>query len=132
MLIFDHAKFSRLMKGRLHFYAQAPAYFETLWLIRNELGRIGRNFFVQPFRVFWKLRSGQTVQDPSTILDALGDLLTPQEVACTREFHRLTPGTWADGDERRLALAIVEVFDGFFAALSKISRAAEALSDTPR
>lgn len=124
LVLFEHAKFCRLMKGRLRFYAHAPAYFDTTWLIQNELRRIGRMFFRVPFRMYWTLKTGETVEDPTTILDSLrGDGLTDVEIAATREFARLTPGHWEDGKERDIALAIVEVFDDFFKALAKISEA---------
>ncbi|MBI3948643.1 MAG: hypothetical protein HY321_22215 [Armatimonadetes bacterium] len=123
LIIFDNAKFSRLMKGRLLFYARAPETFDTTWLIANELGRIGSSFFQVPFRTYWKIRSGESVADATTILDSLrGDPLTDAEVAATREFGRLTPGRWEPGTERELALAIAGVFDGFFRALSRISQ----------
>ena len=124
LVIFDNAKFSRLMKGRLHFYGCAPSRFDATWLIQNELGRIGTNFFQAPFRTFWKLKTGETVEDPVTILDQLrGEVLSDAEVEATREFARLTPGHWEEGKEREIAAAIVEVFDGFFTALTKISQA---------
>ena len=48
MEFFHQVKFSRLMKGRLRFYANAPRHFETDWLIRNELGRIGDELLHHP------------------------------------------------------------------------------------
>ena len=124
LVIFDNAKFSRLMKGRLHFYAHAPAHFDYVWLIRNELGRLGNNFFVVPFRAYWQVRTGERVEEPTDILDQLrGDPLSDREIACTREFARLMPGHWDEGTERDIALAVVEIFDGFFHALHKISDA---------
>jgi hypothetical protein len=124
LVIFDNAKFSRLMKGRLHFYGNAPAHFDTTWLIQNELGRIGNSFFRMPFRTFWNIRTGETVEDPVTILDELkGDLLSPSEVEGTKAFARLTPDQWGAGKEHEIAAAIVEVFDEFFKALNKISDA---------
>jgi len=124
LVIFDNAKFARLMKGRLHFYGNAPNHFDSLWLIQNELKRIGESFFRTPFRTYWRIRSGEEVDDPVEILDQLrGEVLSDEEVVATREFARLTPGTWEEGRERDLAAAIVEVFDGFFFALTKISQA---------
>jgi hypothetical protein len=76
LVILDNAKFSRLMKGRLYFYCHAPARFDTKWLIQNELGRIGNSFFRVPFRTYWRIRTGETVEDPVAILDRLrGDRL---------------------------------------------------------
>lgn len=124
LVIMDNAKFSRLMKGRLHFYGHAPARFDTKWLIQNELGRLGNNFFRVPFRTYWRIRTGEVVEDPVTILDRLrGDLLTDAEVEGTKAFARLTPGRWEEGKEHEIAAALVGVFDDFFRALTKISKA---------
>ncbi len=129
MKLFDNAKFSRLMKGRLLFYARAPAHFDTEFLIRNELGRIDGNFFVVPFRTFWRVRTGETVDDAPAVLDRLrGELLTGDEVRCAREFHELASREWPAGAERKAALAIAQVFDGFYHALHKVSEAALASS----
>ena len=124
LVIFDNAKFSRLMKGRLHFYCHAPAYFDTAWLIRNELKRIGESFFRVPFRTYWQIRTGEQVDDPVGIVDRLkGEVLTEEESDATKAFAHLTSDHWAEGREREAAAAIAEVFDGFFRALTKISQA---------
>ena len=122
LVVFDNAKFSRLMKGRLWFYTHAPAHFDSRWLIENELRRIGQNFFVVPFRTYWKIRSGEVVENPVTMLDSLcGNTLDSGEVAAVKEFHRLTQEYRNDGSDREVALAIIDIFDGFFSALHKIS-----------
>ncbi|MFC1525784.1 hypothetical protein ACFL6X_03115 [Candidatus Latescibacterota bacterium] len=124
LVILDNAKFARLMKGRLQFYCQAPPWFATTWLIQNELKRIGESFFRAPFRTYWRIRTGERVEDPVDILDQLeGEVLTAYEVEATRQFAGLTPGHWEEGKEREMASAIAETFDGFFAGLDKISRA---------
>lgn len=124
LVIFDNAKFARLLKGRLWFYVRAPAHFATAWLIQNELRRIGQNFFRGPFQIYWQIKAGERVENPAAILDQLqGDLLTATEVEATREFDRLTSRPASLGQEHALATAIVAVFDDFFRALDKISRA---------
>jgi hypothetical protein len=124
LVIFDNAKFSRLMKGRLHFYGNAPPHFDTTWLIQNELRRIGNSFFRVPFRTFWEIRTGNVVEDPAEILDELkGDPLNEAEIEGAKAFARLTPGHWEEGKEAEVAAAIVDVFDDFFRALNKISEA---------
>jgi hypothetical protein len=134
LIVREKARFSRLMKGRLLFYAKAPAHFDSAWLIRNELNRMGSNFFHTPFAAYWKVKTGQSIAEPGRILDSLcGDLLTSGEVAATKEFVRLTQRGWKHGQEKEIALAIVEVFDDFFRALTKVSEAvyqAEALDAT--
>jgi hypothetical protein len=122
LLIFDNAKFARLMKGRLWFYQHAPAHFETTWLIRNELSRIGHNFFHVPFQTFWRLRTGEGVANPATILPELrGSVLSAGEVEATQAFERLAALPCPAGEERERAAAIVAVFDEFFHALYKIA-----------
>jgi hypothetical protein len=124
LIIFDSAKFSRLMKGRLYFYCHAPPDFDTLWLVQNELRRIGNNFYRVPFRTYWKIQTGETVEDPTAILDHLrGEPLSDAEVEATKEFARLTPGHWEGGTEYEIARAVMEIFDEFFKALTKIGEA---------
>jgi hypothetical protein len=122
LVIFDSAKFSRLMKGRLYFYCHAPPDFDTLWLVQNELRRIGNNFYRVPFRTYWQIRTGETVEDPTAILDQLrGEPLSDAQVEATKEFARLTPGHWESGREYEIARGVIEVFDEFFKALTTIS-----------
>lgn len=119
--VFEHAKFARLMKGRLRFYASAPEHFDTGWLLRNEFGRMGNNLFYVPFRIYWELKSGRAVDDPSAILDELrGDPLTDGQVAAARAFVKIL-AKWRERDERATALALAEVFDDYFGGLNAIS-----------
>jgi hypothetical protein len=125
MKVFDSARFSRLMKGRLQFYARAPAtHFDSTWPIENELRRLKRSFFDVPFGTYWEVTAGEKVQDPVTIVPRLVPaLLTAEEARCSLEFARLTPGHWAPGTQRQVALDIAAVFDGFFHALNKVAEA---------
>ena len=122
--IFDAAKFCRLMKGRLQFYASAPAHFDSTWPIENELRRLRQSFFVVPFREFWKERTGRAVENPIQILPELcPGVISREELRCVEEFNRLLPGQWEDGEQRRIAQAVADIFDGVFSALEKISQA---------
>jgi len=122
LLIFDNAKFSRLMKGRLYFYAYAPSHFDSTWLLRNELKRIGNNFFTVPFRVFWKMVYGENVKQPAEIVPKLSPkILNEEEVRCTLEFDQITRSDF-QGREIEAAHKTVDIFDGFFHALYKIGR----------
>jgi hypothetical protein len=125
MKVFDSARFSRLMKGRLQFYAAAPAtHFDSTWPIENELRRLKRSFFDVPFGTFWEVTTGERVKDPVAIVPQLVPaLLTAEEARCTLEFARLTPGHWAPGTQRQVALEVAAVFDGFFHALNKVAQA---------
>ena len=131
--IFDAAKFSRLMKGRLEFYAASPAHFDAVWLIENELNRIRRNFFEIPFSTFWKLRTGADGVDPMEIVTMLcPEIISTDEASCIREFDRLIGEPRDPVNLATIATGIAAVFDGFYSALDKITHAAEAYSREER
>lgn len=118
---FSAARFSRLMKGRLRFYAAAPPHFDSIWCIENELLRLRQNFFATPFSIYWEIATGKKVDDPATILPRLcPDILNNEELRCTQAFIDLAPGHWNDGEQKQTASAIADVFDGFFSAQTKI------------
>ena len=117
----ESARFSRLMKGRLQFYAASPPHFDSVWCIENELRRLRTNFFEIPFGIFWHVTTGERVASPIHIVPTLAhDLLTLGEVWCVQEFVRLLPGDWKDGEQQKIATALAEIFDGFYSALNKI------------
>ena len=127
LAIFGYAKFARLMKGRLYFYTHAPDHFDTIWLIQNELKRIGTWFFRIPFTIFWETTHGQKPEDPAEIVPRLvPDIITEEEARCTLAFDNLANGDWA-GRELDVATQLVDVLDGFFCALHKITREVRAL-----
>jgi hypothetical protein len=130
LIIFDHAKFSRLMKGRLKFYANAPAHFDFLWLIQNELGRMGNNFFTIPFGTYVKLATGRDATTTNEILSILGDdLLDSEEIKGIKAFTDLVFIPVTNNNAIELAQNIANIFDPFFIVLSKIIRKAHILSD---
>jgi len=119
--IFDHAKFARLMKGRLYFYTHVPLHFDSLWFLQVELSRIGNMFFRVPFGTFWEITRGEKMENPADIVPQLNhDILTEKEVECTLAFDRLTQQV-CQGREKEIAGQIAEIYDGFFHALYKIS-----------
>ena len=122
LLLFDSYKFARLMKGRLIFYLNPPAHFDSAWLILNELNRIRNNFFAVPFRTFWKIKTGEEVIDPVSILPALqGSPLTPEEVSAVNQFARLS-ASLVPGQERQVAAGLIEVYDTFYQALEHLTQ----------
>ncbi|HON05923.1 MAG TPA: hypothetical protein P5065_05670 [Candidatus Ratteibacteria bacterium] len=120
LVVFENAKFSRLMKGRLYFYVSAPEYFDNIALIRNELNRIGKNFFREPFSIYWQLETGEKIEDPSIILNNLSNILNKDEIDCTLKFDKLTKLDYT-GREKEIARSIIDVYDGFYCALHKIT-----------
>ena len=125
--VFDSSKFSRLFKGRLYFYANAPAHFDNIWLIQNELGRIGNMFYHIPYKIYWEIKYGEKIENPDVIIKKLvPDILTEEEANKTLEFSRLTSGIWEEGKEEETTAKIVNVFDDFFIGLGKIKKDMEA------
>ena len=123
MQVIDGARFSRLMKGRLQFFAHAPAHFDSDLLIECELRRLRQSFFEAPYRVYWEVTAGEKVADPAALLPRLcPDPLTPEELRCTQEFVRLLPGHWEPGRQKAIALELMAIFDGFFSGLTKVTR----------
>src|SRR3990172_3839909 len=55
---FETIKFSRLMKGRLLFYAEEIPHFDSVPCIRIDLSRMRANFFEKPLRIYGKIRYG--------------------------------------------------------------------------
>jgi len=128
--VFSGARFSRLMKGRLQFYASAPPHFDSTWPIENELLRLRRNFFEIPFGIYWEVRTGRQPQDlAASVNDLCPELLTEEEARCVREFVRLLPGHWPDGEQKKIAMAVADVFDGFFNAQVKIASAVREMCE---
>lgn len=120
--LFDSSRFCRLFKGRLFFYANAPAHFDNIWLIQNELSRIGEMFFKGPYRIYWETVTGERTENPVTILDALTPaVISKEEADAAREFARLTPGSWEPGSEVETARAIIPIFDHVFTGLYKLN-----------
>jgi len=132
MQAIDGARFSRLMKGRLQFFAAAPAHFDSDLLIECELRRLRQSFFEAPYRAYWEVIAGEKVADPAVLLPRLcPDLLTPEELRCTQEFVRLLPGRWESGQQKAIALELAAVFDGFFSGVTKVTRCVYQMKKEP-
>ncbi len=134
LIIFDHTKWARLMKGRLRFYACAPKHFDYTWLIRNELGRLGNMFITVPFKTFIKLAINKEVETPDEIYSALkgGGLLSDDEIASVKAFGDIFFQENSNGNEIDIALKTVDIFDSFYTVLSKIINEAHALSNVAK
>lgn len=126
MKVYDSSRFCRLFKGRMYFYMNAPAHFNNIWLIQNELARVGDMFYKTPFSIYWEAARGEKIDNPDLIISKLTpDILTEKEAAAVLEFSRLVPGTWEKGTELEICKKIVHIFDDFFMGLNKIKRKLE-------
>jgi hypothetical protein len=117
---FEGVKYARFMKGRLLFYADDITWFDSIWLIRNELGRIAANFCLKPLQTYGRVRFGVALPWEQ-VLDRLhGGLLLANECAAMREFARVAGGLVADGGEKQRAREVAAVFEPVVATLEKL------------
>jgi hypothetical protein len=124
---FEGAKFCRLMKGRLLFYAEEIPGFETSWLIRNELGRIVRNFYDQPLTTFALACFGESVSAAQALDRLRGDVLPAEICDGVASFVRVAQSPLSDGEEKLRARRVADVFEPVHAMLeildTELSRA---------
>lgn len=118
--LFENIKFSRLMKGRLWFYGQEVAWFESGPLIRNELNRIGASFYATPLRLFARLAYGVDVTPEAALARMEGDVLDAGQAAACRRFAADACAPCPDGELRARALKIAAGFDAFLHALEHL------------
>jgi len=90
---------------------------------------MGNNFFRVPFSIFWEIIHGEKVEDPTKIVPRLApEFLSREEVECTLAFDRLTKMA-SRGRKVGIAKEIVNIFDGFFCGLYKISQKVRELEN---
>lgn len=107
---FEGVKFGRLLEGRLRFYAEEIAWFDSAWLIRNELRRIVKNFYTRPLSVYGRLRFQRRMTDDEVLEHLRGTLLDDQSCRDMRRFAAIASEPIAPGDERRQARAVADVY----------------------
>lgn len=119
----EGAKFGRLMKGRLLFYAEDIPWFESEFLIRNELGRIVTNFHDKPLVAYGLLRFNASLSPPEVLDRLRGEVLTDADCDGMTQFAKLGGGPVKPGLEKTRARQIAEVYDLVLSAIDKIGNA---------
>jgi len=75
-------------------------------------------FFVVPYSIFWKLKTGQSATDLVDVVEALrGDCLTDPQTDCTLAYHRVTSRKWPPPEYKKAALEIVAAYEHFYGRL---------------
>ncbi len=120
---FEGAKFSRFMKGRLLFYAEDISWFDSAWLIRNELGRIVNNFYALPLQTFALARFGEGLAPEEALERLRGDVLPPEVCAGVLDFVRAARPPLSPGEEKTRAHRVAEVFDPVLVMLETLGAA---------
>jgi hypothetical protein len=119
-LFFEGIRYCRFMKGRLLFYAKSIPWFETAWLIRNELGRMIPYFFTQPLMAYALVRYEKPTQVSGVLDDLSEDILTPQECEGMKEFLRVASWQVSEGGEKQQAQRVADVLDSVLVCLEKL------------
>lgn len=119
---YDVFKFCRLMKGRLLFYAIDLPWFETTWLIHNELGRLRRWFYEECFARYAEARLGAPLSAEQTVARLEGGLLSLTEAAGTRAFAAIAGMPIEAGREKERAREVAACFEPVHCALEKMWR----------
>jgi hypothetical protein len=120
-LFFAVAKFGRLMKGRLLFYASEVAWFQTDFLIANELGRIVSNFYSKPLLAYGLSRYGERL-DAAVVLDRLrGNLLTEAQAQGMLRFAQVASEPLVAGQYKQQARKVADCYDPVLESLEAMA-----------
>jgi hypothetical protein len=123
--LFENVKFARLMQGRLWFYSQEVAWFDSLPLIRIELSRIRPNFLEQPLCMYARLIYGQEA-DLNGALELLrGDVFDGAQIEALQTFAALANPDCPDSGLKQRAREIADIFDPFLHAIEHLVNCAK-------
>ncbi len=118
---FEGSRFCRFMKGRLLFYAESINWFDSSWLIRNELGRIITNFYEKPLRSFGLIRFGEKLS-ADEVLERIDDVIDAEIRKNIKEFVRIASRPIANGSEKKRAKEVADVFEAVQIMIELLSK----------
>jgi hypothetical protein len=117
---YEAVKYCRFMKGRLLFYAEHIPWFETTWLIRNEMGRILKHFYFQPLTTYGMVRFGESLS-PESVIDCLaGEILSVEDCDGLRMFLQVARTPVREGEEKSWARQVADIFDPVALSMEKL------------
>jgi hypothetical protein len=119
---FECAKFGRLLKGRLQFYAQTIPHFDSAWLIRNELGRAAANFYHKPLSIYGQVRYGGQWSAAQVLERLRGKTLTDMECRDVMAFAHLAAQPIPVGEERKRSQQAADGYDSVLTCLEKLGQ----------
>jgi hypothetical protein len=123
--LFENIKFSRLMKGRLWFYAHDILWFDSLFLIRNELNRIRQNFYETPMRLFARFAYNKDASPEEALQRMTGDVFDKVQADACRRFAAVSIPGCPDAELKKRALEIAATFDPFLCAMEALLECAK-------
>lgn len=118
--LFELLCFSRLMRGRLLFFAESIPWFETDWLIRNELRRISPWFYSEALECYGRARFQESISAEQALERAAGAVIAPTVVDEYKSFAELASQPVEIGDEKNTARRVSERFEAVQLALEAL------------
>ena len=118
--LFAGVKFSRLMMGRLCFYAESIPHFDSIWLIENELKRLINMFYVTTLTAFGVIIWGDELL-PEEVLNRLrGKFLTVSECEVIEAFADIFNHGYEVATIKDIAREIAKRMESFQKVLEKL------------
>jgi hypothetical protein len=121
--IFSSLRFARFLKGRLLFYAQTIPWFDSEWLIRNELNRLAANFYHSPLAAYGQIRFGAKLAAEDVLGRVRGNVLSADVCDDVKELVDLLNAPLARGQERRRAQQVAAGFDAMYSMVALLAAA---------
>ena len=107
----DGTRFGRLMKGRLQFYATQIPWFDTDWLIPNEVNRMAKNFYDRPLKAYAIARWHKDMS-PETVLERLrGSLFNSQIAEGVKKFVSISRQPLEEDKMKERAAEMAEFYE---------------------
>ncbi|HRJ73052.1 MAG TPA: hypothetical protein PLS03_12580, partial [Terrimicrobiaceae bacterium] len=122
--LFENVKFARFMKGRLWFYTHELAWFDSIPLIRIELGRLAKNFLVTPLEIFSETILGKKLPWELVLEELPACGFSAHDVTICRTFHRIADPDAPVSEYRQRAADLVAIYADFLSIIGRISRIA--------
>lgn len=129
--VFSGLWFARFLRGRLLFYARRIPWFDSQWLIRNELGRLAAIFYRAPLVAYGRIRFGEQLAAEEVLQRLRGDLLDGGACDAVRFVVQLASAPLERGQERQRAAEVAAAFEVLHAMLAALSADLLARRSTP-
>jgi hypothetical protein len=118
---FEGVKFSRLMKGRLLFYAERIPWFDASRLIEIELGRMVSNFIEKPLTAYARVCFGESMTSDEVLARLRGKVLSADEVEALHRFVHIAGSRAHTTDDKAHARQIAMLYSPVLVILEKLS-----------
>lgn len=109
--LFELVCFARLMRGRLLFFAENIPWFDSDWLIRNELGRSRRWFYTQALEAYGVAVLNDRLPAEEVLEQVPTSILSPSLVRDYQRFSELASKPVEPGNEKIVSGLLADRFE---------------------